>query len=122
MFFGPWVRPITQIFAVAFVATLGIAGYLNHQGPVYFAVSVGGAIAMWVWRFSTLDLDVDEHCWSKHPWIVSFFSTPTDAVPPRRFQSQPKDWLGYLGRPFGRLPIKNGFRSIVVNVITYCGR
>ncbi|KIL63883.1 hypothetical protein M378DRAFT_127200 [Amanita muscaria Koide BX008] len=61
--FGSWIKIILKLLAVTFVAMLGIAGYLNHQGPFFFTLSVGGTALQLVWRFSTLDLENNEHCW-----------------------------------------------------------
>jgi 4-hydroxybenzoate polyprenyltransferase len=74
--FGSWVRPIMKLFAAIFVSLLAVAGYLNQQGPFYFVLSVGGTAVQLIWRFSTLDLDVDQHCWrdfnrnAKLGWII----------------------------------------------------
>lgn len=61
--FGEWIRPLLMLCGVGFVSMLGLAGYLNKQGPAYFIVSVGGAALHVIWQFLTVDLEVPASCW-----------------------------------------------------------
>lgn len=74
--FGPWIRPLLVACGVVFVAAMGLAGYFNGQGPFYFVLSIGGAMAHLVWQYLTVDLDVPQSCWDnfnrngKLGWII----------------------------------------------------
>jgi len=59
---GPYVRLFTTTCAMLFVAMLAVAGVLNGQSPVFFAVSVGGTAAHIVWQYASVDLDSPESC------------------------------------------------------------
>jgi len=74
--FGTWIKPLLYGLAVIFVVMLYLAGAANHQGPAYFAVSVGGTALHLVWQFATVDLEVSESCWTNFQrnghlgWVV----------------------------------------------------
>ncbi|KAG6812447.1 hypothetical protein H0H92_002815 [Tricholoma furcatifolium] len=63
--FGDYVRPILALFAAAFVAAIAYAGVLNHQGPWFYLVAVGGTAAHLSWQLITLRPEVAADCWSK---------------------------------------------------------
>ncbi|KAG6815765.1 hypothetical protein H0H93_009059, partial [Arthromyces matolae] len=80
---GSIIKPMLIIFGLTFLVTFGVAGLLNHQGPVYFVISIGGLAAHLIWQLVTVDLDVPESCWifwvgdhrgNKHPFNA--FSNP----------------------------------------------
>ena len=65
VFFGDYVLHFVRLCAVVFVALLAYVGHLNHQGAIYFAISVGGT-ALWLLRqFWLLDINVPASCWGK---------------------------------------------------------
>ena len=61
--FGSYIRPFLVAFATAFMSMLTVAGYINHQGALYYVLSVGGAAAHLIWQLSTVDLDDPSSCW-----------------------------------------------------------
>ncbi|KNZ74313.1 Para-hydroxybenzoate--polyprenyltransferase, mitochondrial [Termitomyces sp. J132] len=64
--FGSWIRPLLVLCRVGFVTMLGLAGYINGQGPYYFVFfSVGGTIAHLVWQYKLVNLDLPASCWRK---------------------------------------------------------
>ncbi|KAJ7776146.1 UbiA prenyltransferase family-domain-containing protein [Mycena metata] len=65
LLFGSWVRPILCVFAVVFVAAVTWAGILNHQGVSFFAISVGGACAFFLWQFLTWKVEDVDDCGRK---------------------------------------------------------
>ena len=60
--FGNKVRMILSLFAVGFLVCLTITGVLNGQGPWYFVISVGGAVAHVTWQLYTLDFNDKQDC------------------------------------------------------------
>ncbi|OCH90316.1 4-hydroxybenzoate polyprenyl transferase [Obba rivulosa] len=56
--FGDFVKPILVVFAIVFVLCMTIAGYLNNQGPAFFAISCGGAALHFFYQFLTWNPDV----------------------------------------------------------------
>ncbi|GAA5978235.1 hypothetical protein JCM10908_004282 [Rhodotorula pacifica] len=56
-------RPILTGFSVSFVSLLALSGYLNAQGPAFYALSVGGAAAHLAWQLRNADLESRENCW-----------------------------------------------------------
>ncbi|KAG6908994.1 hypothetical protein DXG01_002483 [Tephrocybe rancida] len=74
--FGDYVRPILSLFATAFVAAIAYAGVLNHHGPIYYLVTVGGTAVHLLWQLITLKPEVPADCWQKFKangdlgWIV----------------------------------------------------
>ncbi|KAH0578762.1 Para-hydroxybenzoate--polyprenyltransferase, mitochondrial [Termitomyces sp. J132] len=74
--FGSWIRPLLVLCGVGFVTMLGLAGYINGQGPYYFVLSVGGTTAHLVWQYKLVDLDVPASCWQNFKnnghlgWII----------------------------------------------------
>jgi 4-hydroxybenzoate polyprenyltransferase len=65
LLFGEQTRPILAGFSGAFVSLLALSGYLNGQGPAFYALSVGGAAAHLAWQLRTVDLESRESCWEK---------------------------------------------------------
>ncbi|GAA5890988.1 hypothetical protein JCM8208_003120 [Rhodotorula glutinis] len=63
LLFGDQSRPILSAFSASFVSLLALSGYLNGQGPAFFALSVAGAAAHLAWQLRTVDLDSRESCW-----------------------------------------------------------
>ncbi|KAF8345688.1 UbiA prenyltransferase family-domain-containing protein [Amanita rubescens] len=62
--FGSWIRPFLVASAAAFLSMLAIAGYLNEQGAIYYALSVGGTAVHLVWQLFTVDPDDQSSCWA----------------------------------------------------------
>lgn len=98
--FGRWIRPILTGFGLAFVAMLAVAGILNKNGPLYFAITVGGAFAHLAWQYATVDLDDPKSCGRKliasvlhgRPILNHFIYFIS------KFQAQRPAWVGYSGR------------------------
>lgn len=63
LLFGAQTRPILSAFSASFVSLLALSGYLNAQGPAFYALSVGGAAAHLAWQLREVDLDGRESCW-----------------------------------------------------------
>lgn len=57
LLFGDYLRPILSVFAAGFVASLAYVGVLNGQGPLYFAVTVGGAALHMLWQLTRPDME-----------------------------------------------------------------
>lgn len=64
LLFGEQTRPILTAFSASFVSLLTLSGYLNAQGPAFYALSVGGAAAHLAWQLRKADLDSRESCWA----------------------------------------------------------
>ncbi|KAH9912834.1 UbiA prenyltransferase [Fomitopsis serialis] len=60
--FGDYIKPILTLFAIAFVACLGIAGYMNGHGLPYFLTTVLGTAAHLIWQLATVDFDNGRQC------------------------------------------------------------
>lgn len=52
------------LFGIIFLSAFIAAGVLNHQGPAYYVISMGGLAAHLIWQFKTVDLKNPENCWS----------------------------------------------------------
>ncbi|GAA6004633.1 hypothetical protein JCM10207_000962 [Rhodosporidiobolus poonsookiae] len=63
LLFGAQTRPILSAFSASFVSLLALSGYLNAQGPAFYALSVGGAAAHLAWQLRKADLETRESCW-----------------------------------------------------------
>lgn len=63
LLFAEQSRPILTGFSVSFVSLLALSGYLNAQGPAFYALSVGGAAAHLAWQLRNADLESRENCW-----------------------------------------------------------
>ncbi|GAA5986740.1 hypothetical protein JCM11641_007758 [Rhodosporidiobolus odoratus] len=63
LLFGEQTRPILTAFSTSFVGLLALSGYLNAQGPAFYALSVGGAAAHLAWQLRKADLETRESCW-----------------------------------------------------------
>ncbi|GAA5919782.1 hypothetical protein JCM1841_005855 [Sporobolomyces salmonicolor] len=63
LLFGTATKPILTAFSASFVSLLALSGYLNHHGPAFYALSVGGAAAHLAWQLRTADLESRESCW-----------------------------------------------------------
>ncbi|BGP22689.1 4-hydroxybenzoate hexaprenyltransferase [Rhodotorula toruloides] len=63
LLFAERSRPILTAFSASFVSLLALSGYLNAQGPAFYALSVGGAAAHLAWQLRNADLDSRESCW-----------------------------------------------------------
>ncbi|GAA5929547.1 hypothetical protein JCM10213_006402 [Rhodosporidiobolus nylandii] len=63
LLFGEQTRPVLTAFSASFVSLLALSGYLNAQGPAFYALSVGGAAAHLAWQLRTADLETRESCW-----------------------------------------------------------
>ncbi|KAJ7206090.1 UbiA prenyltransferase family [Mycena pura] len=65
LLFGTYICPILYLFTAAFIACLTYAGISNHQGLPFFLISVGGAVAFFVWQFVTWHVDDVNDCAAK---------------------------------------------------------
>ncbi|GAA6044944.1 4-hydroxybenzoate polyprenyltransferase, mitochondrial [Rhodotorula toruloides] len=63
LLFAERSRPILTAFSASFVSLLALSGYLNAQGPAFYALSVGGAAVHLAWQLRNADLDSRESCW-----------------------------------------------------------
>ncbi|RKO87160.1 hypothetical protein BDK51DRAFT_52805 [Blyttiomyces helicus] len=52
--FGPNPIPWLSLFSTTTIGFLTLAGVANAQGPLFYAISVGGAAAHLVWQLATL--------------------------------------------------------------------
>lgn len=58
--FGSYIRPILSISCVGFVTSLAYAGYVNHQGPIYYIVDVAFTAVVLLWQLvMTEDFEKD---------------------------------------------------------------
>ncbi|KAJ3297367.1 Para-hydroxybenzoate--polyprenyltransferase, mitochondrial precursor (PHB:polyprenyltransferase) [Borealophlyctis nickersoniae] len=55
--FGENIKPWLSTFAAASVTSLAVAGIMNTQGPIFFAVAVGGAACHYAWQIVTLKVN-----------------------------------------------------------------
>ena len=114
--FGSWIRPVLMLFATIFVSMLGVTGYLNEQGPLYFIISVGGTAAHLIWQFSTVDLEIPSSCWSE--W-TEFYCVYQLTLAHRKLQSQRPTWLGRLDWPHTWLSIQIRTLSFLLLIFRY---
>ncbi|GAA5877515.1 hypothetical protein JCM16303_003360 [Sporobolomyces ruberrimus] len=63
LLFGDKSLPILTTFSASFLSLLTLSGYLNHQGPIFYLVSVGGAAAHLTWQLRNVEWDKRESCW-----------------------------------------------------------
>lgn len=63
LLFGSSTRPLLAGFSASFVSLLALSGYLNAQGPAFYALSVGGAAAHLAWQLRGADFDSRANCW-----------------------------------------------------------
>jgi len=63
--FGSRVKEISVLFAVLFVAGLYYAGVYNHQGQLYYLVSVGGAALHCTWQLFSFNPEDHKDCLNK---------------------------------------------------------
>lgn len=97
--FGTWIRPLLMLCGAGFVSMLGLAGYLNNQGPAYFILSVGGTALHVIWQFLTVDLEVSASCWSELYILRDFSNLADTLLRSREFQPQRSTRLDRLGWP-----------------------
>ena len=58
--FGSYIRSILSIFCVGFVTSLAYAGYVNHQGPIYYIADVAFTAVVLLWQLvMTKDFEKD---------------------------------------------------------------
>lgn len=60
--FGSYIREILFFFAGVVVVTLGLAGYSNEQGPLYYILCVAGTATHMGWQLRTVDFDSPKDC------------------------------------------------------------
>ncbi|KAI0066871.1 UbiA prenyltransferase [Artomyces pyxidatus] len=60
---GDYVRPFTAACAALFVAMLAVAGWINHQTIIYYAVGVAGTGLHIIWQYASVDLESPDSCW-----------------------------------------------------------
>jgi len=58
-------RPLITALNTGFVSSLALTGYLADMGPLYYAISCGGAAAHLAWQCATVDFDNRLDCWKK---------------------------------------------------------
>ncbi|GAA5958187.1 hypothetical protein JCM3765_002842 [Sporobolomyces pararoseus] len=63
LLFGDKSLPILSTFSASFISFLTLSGYLNHQGPAFYLLSVGGATAHLAWQLKNVDWESRESCW-----------------------------------------------------------
>jgi 4-hydroxybenzoate polyprenyltransferase len=63
--FGERTPEYLAAFSTGMVSMLALAGYMNDQGPLFYALSVGGAAAHLAWQLKTVDYENPVDCWSK---------------------------------------------------------
>ncbi|KAF9353736.1 Para-hydroxybenzoate--polyprenyltransferase, mitochondrial precursor (PHB:polyprenyltransferase) [Mortierella sp. AD094] len=63
--FGKKTPEYLAAFSTGMVSMLALAGYMNDQGPLFYALSVGGAAAHLAWQLKTVDYENPIDCWSK---------------------------------------------------------
>lgn len=63
--FGEKTPEFLAAFSTGMVSMLALAGYMNDQGPLFYALSVGGAAAHLAWQLRTVNYENPADCWSK---------------------------------------------------------
>ncbi|KAF9327422.1 Para-hydroxybenzoate--polyprenyltransferase, mitochondrial precursor (PHB:polyprenyltransferase) [Linnemannia elongata] len=63
--FGEKTPEFLAAFSTGMVSMLALAGYMNDQGPLFYALSVGGAAAHLAWQLKTVNYENPVDCWSK---------------------------------------------------------
>ncbi|KAF9334670.1 Para-hydroxybenzoate--polyprenyltransferase, mitochondrial precursor (PHB:polyprenyltransferase) [Podila minutissima] len=63
--FGEQTPTYLAAFSTGMVSMLALSGYMNDQGPLFYALSVGGAAAHLAWQLRTVNYDNPADCWSK---------------------------------------------------------
>ncbi|KAG0362955.1 Para-hydroxybenzoate--polyprenyltransferase, mitochondrial precursor (PHB:polyprenyltransferase) [Gamsiella multidivaricata] len=63
--FGDKTAEYLTGFSAGMVSLLALAGYMNDQGPLFYALSVGGATAHLTWQLKTVNYENPADCWSK---------------------------------------------------------
>lgn len=46
-----------MFFAAGFVSSLALAGYVNRQGPIFYVVSILGAVLHLFWQYAMIDFE-----------------------------------------------------------------
>ncbi|KAI9353770.1 UbiA prenyltransferase family-domain-containing protein [Obelidium mucronatum] len=57
LLFGDNIKPILTAFSVASTGLLALAGYMNEQGAIFYAVSVLGAAAHYMWMIGGFNIN-----------------------------------------------------------------
>ncbi|KAF9899699.1 Para-hydroxybenzoate--polyprenyltransferase, mitochondrial precursor (PHB:polyprenyltransferase) [Linnemannia zychae] len=63
--FGDKTPEYLAAFSAGTVSMLALAGYMNEQGPLFYALSVGGIAAHLAWQLSSVDYENPADCWAK---------------------------------------------------------
>ncbi|KAG0238028.1 Para-hydroxybenzoate--polyprenyltransferase, mitochondrial precursor (PHB:polyprenyltransferase) [Actinomortierella wolfii] len=63
--FGEKTPTYLAAFSTGMISLLALSGYMNDQGPLFYALSVGGAAAHLAWQLRTVDYNNPANCWSK---------------------------------------------------------
>jgi 4-hydroxybenzoate polyprenyltransferase len=58
-------RTVISTLSATFVSALTLTGHLAGLGPLYYAISCGGAAAHLAWQCITVDFDSRADCWKK---------------------------------------------------------
>jgi len=58
-------RTVISTLSATFVSALTLTGHLAGLGPLYYAISCGGAAAHLAWQCITVDFDSRADCWRK---------------------------------------------------------
>lgn len=104
LLFGDRTKPILSGFSAASMGLITYAGYLNHQGPLFYVAAGASAIELLriVWK---TDYESRESCWRGFVGcgrtglalalglgadyaIEEYFSTPGDASPSSEAETQ----------------------------------
>ena len=94
--FASWIRPLLILCGLMFATMLALAGYLNGQGPAYFAVSVGGTVIHLVWQYMTVDLDNPKSCGGE--FFSLKFRQHFSHTSTRELYAQRPTWMDCVGR------------------------
>ncbi|KAG0254076.1 Para-hydroxybenzoate--polyprenyltransferase, mitochondrial precursor (PHB:polyprenyltransferase) [Actinomortierella ambigua] len=63
--FGENTPAYLTAFSAGTISMLALSGYMNDQGPLFYALSVGGAAAHLAWQLRTVNYNNPADCWSK---------------------------------------------------------
>ncbi|KAF9993343.1 Para-hydroxybenzoate--polyprenyltransferase, mitochondrial precursor (PHB:polyprenyltransferase), partial [Modicella reniformis] len=63
--FGEKTPQFLTMFSTGMVSMMALAGYMNDQGSLFYALSVAGVAAHLGWQLKTVDYNNPTDCWSK---------------------------------------------------------
>ncbi|WVQ79053.1 4-hydroxybenzoate polyprenyl transferase [Cryptococcus sp. DSM 104549] len=65
LYFPDTSRQVISGLSASFVSLLALTGHMAGLGPLYYAISCGGAAAHLAWQCITVDFDSRPDCWKK---------------------------------------------------------